>query len=69
MMVSAGVRAGGGLGEGFRLRPLCFRPRCAAGGRIAFESGPAGHSTSLRLVEPRGFEPLTSSMPLRRSTN
>jgi hypothetical protein len=25
--------------------------------------------TLLREVEPRGFEPLTSSMPLRRSTN
>lgn len=25
--------------------------------------------TALGGVEPRGFEPLTSSMPLRRSTN
>ena len=28
-----------------------------------------GSTTTTYVVEPRGFEPLTSSMPLRRSTN
>ena len=28
-----------------------------------------GHAEISRKMEPRGFEPLTSSMPLRRSTN
>ena len=37
-----------------------------------FPSSPIGgffHAATPNLVDPSGFEPLTSSMPLRRSTN
>ena len=30
---------------------------------------PAGDTGGRKLVDPSGFEPLTSSMPLRRSSN
>ncbi len=42
--------------------------RMQAGLKLAILSG-GGSGVRCEVVEPRGLEPLTSSMPLRRSTN
>src|SRR5207248_3476993 len=61
-----GLSKADALAPAFELRfePSASRPT----GRTIFSS-PSAARFSVEILEPTGFEPVTSSMPLRRSTN